>query len=133
MLENERKMSETAKRRLMEIIDEAEEVSRIYPTFNLDREFESPIFRRLMAAGVPVITAYELIHRNELNDIMIEKAVRNTERRISKAIQTGATRPHENGHYGASQSVVSFDPKNLSKEERNNIKERVRRGENIYF
>ena len=48
--------NEAARRRLMEIIDEAEKAKEIYPSFELDREFENPVFRRLMSAGVPVIS-----------------------------------------------------------------------------
>ena len=42
--------NEAARRRLMEIIDEAEKAKEIYPSFELDREFENPVFRRLMSA-----------------------------------------------------------------------------------
>ena len=78
--------NEAARRRLMEIIDEAEKAKEIYPSFELDREFENPVFRRLMSAGVPVISAYELIHRDEVNALLIEKAVRQAEKRIASAV-----------------------------------------------
>lgn len=125
--------SESVKRRLMEIIEEAEQVKKIYPAFNLEKEFENPVFRRLMVSGVPVISAFELIHRDEVNGILIEKAVRQAEKRITGAIQSGAQRPAENGNFSFSASITDFNPKNMSKEERKNIKERVRRGENVYL
>lgn len=124
---------ESARRRLMEIIEEAEEASGVYPGFDLDREFENPMFRRLVASGVPVISAYELIHRDEVNSLLIEKAVRQAEKRISGAIQSGAKRPSENGSNPQSSSVTEFDPRKLSKEERKNIRERVKRGESVRF
>lgn len=124
---------ETARKRLMEIIDEAEKVKKVYPSFDLDREFEDPMFRRLMAAGVPVISAYELMHRDEINGLLVEKAVRQAEKRISAAISSGEKRPKENGSAGKSTAVMSFDPRKLSGEERKSIRERVRRGESIVF
>lgn len=125
--------NESARRRLMEIIEEAEETAGVYSGFDLDREFESPMFRRLVASGVPVISAYELIHRDEVNSLLIEKAVRQAERRISGAIQSGAKRPSENGSNPQAATVSEFDPRKLSKEERKNIRERVKRGESIRF
>ena len=85
--------SQSARRRLLEIIDEAERAAEIYPGFDLDREFENPVFRRLTAAGVPVISAYELVHRDEVNTILIEKAVKQAEKRITSSIQSGSKRP----------------------------------------
>ncbi len=125
--------NESARRRLMEIIEEAEETAGVYSGFDLDREFENPMFRRLVASGVPVISAYELIHRDEVNSLLIEKAVRQAERRISGAIQSGAKRPSENGSNPQAATVSEFDPRKLSKEERKNIRERVKRGESIRF
>lgn len=125
--------NEFARKRLMEIIDEAEKTVEVYPGFDLDSEFENPVFRRLVAAGVPVISAYELIHRDEVNTILVEKAIRQAEKRISGAIQSGAKRPGENGSSPSAATVATFDPRKLSKEERKNIKDRVRRGESVVF
>ena len=88
--------NEAARRRLMEIIDEAEKTKKVYPSFNLDKEFENPVFRRLLSAGVPVISAYELIHRDEVNSLLIEKAVRQAEKRIASAVSSGTRVPDEN-------------------------------------
>ena len=74
--------NETARKRLMEIMDEAEEAKKLYPSLNLDREFENPVFRRLMVSGVPVVSAYELIHRDEVNLMLVERAVKQAEKRI---------------------------------------------------
>ena len=124
--------NEAARRRLIEIIEEAEQTALIYKGFDLDREFENPVFRRLVGSGVPVISAYELIHRDEVNTILVEKAVKQAEKRISGAIQSGA-RVKENGTSNAAASVNTFNPKNMTKEERKNIRERVRRGESVIF
>lgn len=125
--------NEAARRRLMEIIEEAEKVKEVYPSFSLEREFEDPVFRRLMSAGVPVISAYELIHRDEVNALLIEKAVRQAEKRIASAVSAGTKMPEENGSRSSAASVSSFDPRNLTREERKNIREKVRRGESVYL
>ena len=125
--------NEAARRRLMEIIDEAEKAKEIYPSFELDREFENPVFRRLMSAGVPVISAYELIHRDEVNALLIEKAVRQAEKRIASAVSSGTKIPDENGSSPSAASLSSVDPRNLTKEQRKSIREKVRRGESVYL
>lgn len=125
--------NEAARRRLMDIIDEAEKAKEIYPSFELDREFENPVFRRLMSAGVPVISAYELIHRDEVNALLIEKAVRQAEKRIASAVSSGTKIPDENGSSPSAASLSSVDPRNLTKEQRKSIREKVRRGESVYL
>lgn len=125
--------NESARRRLMEIIEEAEDTKKIYPSFDLDKEFENPVFRRLLSAGVPVISAYELIHRDEVNSLLIEKAVRQAERRIASAVSSGTRMPDENGSRPSAAAVSSVDPRNLTKAERKSIREKVRRGENVYL
>lgn len=125
--------NETARKRLMEIIEEAEKVREVYPSFSLDKEFENPVFRRLMTAGVPVISAYELIHRDEVNALLIEKAVRQAEKRIASAVSSGSRMPEENGSRDSAASVTSVDPRNLTKAQRKSIKEKVRRGESVYL
>ena len=123
--------NETARKRLMEIMDEAEEAKKLYPSLNLDREFENPVFRRLMVSGVPVVSAYELIHRDEVNLMLVERAVKQAEKRISAAIQSGAARPNENGASSALQTET--DPRRLSKADRKDIKDRVTRGDRVYL
>lgn len=125
--------NESARRRLMEIIDEAEKTKKVYPSFNLDKEFENPVFRRLLSAGVPVISAYELIHRDEVNSILIEKAVRQAEKRIASAVSSGTRVPDENGSRPSAATVSTVDPRNLTKAERKSIREKVRRGESVYL
>ena len=112
-------------------MDEAEEAKKLYPSLNLDREFENPVFRRLMVSGVPVVSAYELIHRDEVNLMLVERAVKQAEKRISAAIQSGAARPNENGASSALQTET--DPRRLSKADRKDIKDRVARGERVYL
>ena len=125
--------NESARRRLMEIIDEAEKTKKVYPSLNLDKEFENPVFRRLLSAGVPVISAYELIHRDEVNSLLIEKAVRQAEKRIASAVSSGTRVPDENGSRPSAASVSTVDPRNLTKAERKSIREKVRRGESVYL
>ena len=91
------------------------------------------MFRRLLSAGVPVISAYELIHRDEVNSLLIEKAVRQAEKRIASAVSSGTRVPDENGSRSSAASVSTVDPRNLTKAERKSIREKVRRGESVYL
>ena len=122
-----------ARKRLEQIIMEAEEAKAVYPDLSLDVEFENSDFRRLMAAGIPVLSAYELIHRDEIMSAAMESATKRTAKKVISAIQSGAKRPAENGAFSSTGAIVNDDPKKMSRQERRDIKDRVRRGEKIYM
>ena len=125
-----------ADRRMMEhyaaLFARAEELKAEYPDFDLAREMENPIFVRLTAPGVDIDpgTAYEIIHRRDL-----EKARRSEDfARTVQAVRSGSLRPDESALTGARAAVpVRTDPKNLSAEDRKDIRKRVQRGERVTF
>ena len=80
-----------------------------------------------------MISAYELIHRDEVNSLLIEKAVRQAEKRIASAVSSGTRVPDENGSRPSAATVSTVDPRNLTKAERKSIREKVRRGESVYL
>lgn len=111
----------------------AEEVKQIYPGFNLDVEMQNPEFERLTwQAGVPLRTAYEIMHKDEILAKGMEVATQKTAEMLSNKIQSGKGRPSENGLQSkAAAKTEGTSPSTWSKEYRAEIRDRVRRGEKV--
>lgn len=122
------------------IVSQAESLKNVYPTFDLDEEMSNPNFGRLLAtmqqSGFPnpVQTAYEAVHRDEIMGGAMRYAVEQTQQKISSSIQSGMSRPIENGSRNQSSGTIgSIDPSKLTKAQLNDIRKRAERGERISF
>lgn len=136
-LEQQQRDSEYAARaqREQEIVDrwraDAQKISEKYGVqFDLDTEIQSPEFARLIKVGVPLETAYKVTHQEELNSRVAKAAHDKTEQAVTERIKARGMRPQENGASGQ-PAAIAFDPKNMTKEQREDIRRRVRRGEKI--
>lgn len=118
--------------RFEKLVAESQQVKEIYSSFELETEMKNPAFARLVANNVPVRTAYEVAHKDEIIGNAMRYTARQTEQKLSRAIQSGM-RPTENGTKGGGALKLSADPRTLTKEERENIRKRVRSGERIAF
>lgn len=123
-----------------EIVMQGEALKQMYPQFDLDAEMQNENFGRLLAtfrrSNFPnaVQTAYEAVHRDEIMGGAMRYAVKQTETKLSNAIQSGMNRPQENGVRQTSSAFVpAMDPSNLTKEQLDDIKRRAERGERITF
>ncbi len=79
-----------------------------------------------------MMTAYQVIHRDEIQPAAMEYAARKTQEKLAASLQANASRPVENG-VGATgaQAEVRMDPSKWSKEDRAEVRRRVARGERI--
>lgn len=116
-----------------ELVRQSESVKSVYPGFDLKSEMENPNFGRLIAAGVDARTAYEVVHRDEIQPAMAQHIAQKTAERIANNIQSGARRPAENGANSQNSAVTKTDVTKLTKEDRAEIARRVARGEKIRF
>ena len=117
-----------------ELMQQGESLKQIYPDFDLGLELNNPNFGRLLANGVPLKTAYEVIHKDEILSGGMQYAVQRTKENISRSIQSGMNRPTENGlNPKAPADVSHIDPSKMNLEQINEIKERVLNGEKIAF
>lgn len=114
---------------LNEWFRQGEELKVQYPDFDMRSELQNPDFVGLLKSNIPVKMAYELMHRNEIND----KIKAETERTVIESIQKRAERPSENGINNRSGFTVEKDVKSLTKADRAEIVKRVQRGETIRF
>ena len=113
---------------------QAEEMKKVFPNFDLRTELQNPNFVRMTSpnVGISVEDAYYACHRKELQTAAMQVAAQKTAQKISNDIQAGNRRPSENGTFGQAPSVTTFDYRNASPEQRAALKARIRSGEKIY-
>ena len=113
-----------------------EAVKAAFPNADLRTELQNPAFARLTSpeVGVSVNDAYWLIHRNEIEPQAMQIAAQKTQQKMSQAIQSGMRRPSENGSKQVSPALdIRDDPSKWSKQDREEVKRRVRMGEPVYL
>ena len=90
-------------------------VQAVYPQAELSRALEDPRFLRLVTHGVDAKSAYELTHLREL----------------TAAMQAGYLRPRESGLTPGAGGAFAESPEHWSRQTREELKTRARRGETI--
>lgn len=117
---------------------QAEELRKVYPDFDLRKELKNPRFARMTspAGGCSVQDAYFALHRQEIMDSAMSAAVRNTKSNVSKAIQSGSMRPQEAATVSQAPSITQIDPRKMTREQREELKNQIRiaaaEGRHIY-
>ena len=102
---------------------QAENVKKEYPDFDMNTECRNPRFRQLLLSGVDVDTAYLVLHRDAV--------VQSARQMVASAVAAGAARPSENGTQGQSGAVSRFDVAAMTRKDREAIRRRAARGEQI--
>jgi len=123
----------------MNLEQQGEALKKVFPGFNLRTELQNPVFARMVAPGVGIMSvedAYKAVHRKEIEAAQSQVIAQKTTQMISNAIQAGSRRPDENGTSGQSASVTTFDYSKASKEQREALKREIyaarARGEKLY-
>ena len=117
---------------------QGEEMKKVFPNFDLQKELENPRFLRMTSpsGGVSVEDAYYAIHRNEIQTAAMQVTAQKTAQKISNAIQSGNRRPDESGTSSQAPSVTTFDYRAANQAQRDALKKRIRdaaaRGEKLY-
>ena len=117
---------------------QSEEMKKVFPNFDLQKELQNPRFFRMTApsGGVSVEDAYYAIHRNEIQTAAMQVTAQKTAQKISNAIQSGNRRPDESGTSSQAPSVTTFDYRAANQAQRDALKKRIRdaaaRGEKLY-
>ena len=114
---------------------QAEELKKTYPDFDLRRELENETFRRLTApnSGLKVEDAFYAVHHNELAPQAMAYGIQRAQQQMSQTLAANHARPVEGALRNGPAANVVIDPGTLSREERQKLKERARRGETIIF
>ena len=106
-------------------------VREAYPGAQLHEELESPMFMRLVMRGVDARSAYELTHLQELRAGAMEYGARRAREELTAAMQAGYLRPRESGMAPAAFGAFAESPEHWSRQTREELKARARRGETV--
>lgn len=129
----ERESKENADRLYAQWMQEQESLKQIYPTFDLNTEMQSAKFQQLLKANIPMQTAYEVIHRDEIIPAAMQFAAQKTEAGMAAKIAANRERPVENGMRSKGAAATKSNVSQLTKQDRAEIIRRVARGEKISF
>lgn len=115
-------------------VSDCEAVKGQYPEFDPETEMNNPDFGRLIASGVPVQTAYEVVHKDEILMAGMQYASNKGVEKVANAVRSNSLRTQENGL--SSQSAADIGKTNirdLKLSDFQSIKQRAMNGERITF
>lgn len=109
-----------------QVVQQAEAAKKLFPNLDLNTEMGNPNFARLIRSGVPVETAYRVIHDAEITAGAMQYAAQQAKQQASDAIQAGANRPSEGGL--GRTAPANIQPRVNDKAWREAVKRDARRG-----
>lgn len=114
---------------------EAEELKKQFPGFDLMQEMNNPAFVRMTqpGSGMSVENAFWAIHGPEIQRGSVQYAAQQAGQRIAASVQAGASRPLENGMAGNGPVNMALDIAHMDKKTREAYRQRIRNGETINF
>lgn len=112
---------------------EAQALQQIFPTFDLPTELENDGFVRMLDAGVPMQTAYEVIHKDELIRGAMQYTAQETAKKVTNRVMANGARPAEAGLKNGAAAVTTANINNMSRAQMEDAKRRALRGEYIDF
>jgi hypothetical protein len=117
-----------------QLVRQSEEARKIYPGFDLRQEMQNPAFVRLTGVGIDAKTAYEVIHKDQILGAGMQYAAQTAAKKVADSVASGARRPVENGLGGRGTAPVRItDPKQMTPEQRRELRRRVANGERVVF
>ena len=114
-------------------MQQAEEVKQFYPSFDLQTELQNEQFRSLLKSNVPIRTAFEVLHKDEILPAAMSITAAKIKEKTANDIRSGQRRPAEGAMGGRAAVVVKSDVSQLTKADRQEINRRVARGEKVRF
>jgi hypothetical protein len=114
-------------------MEQAEQVKGVYPSFDLAAEMQNEQFRKLLQSNVPVQTAFEVIHKDEIIPAAMQYTAQKISGKVANSIRSGQNRPAEGAMSSRSAVVTKSDVSQLTRADRDEIDRRVARGEKIRF
>ena len=115
---------------LQNLVRQGEELKKVFPDFDLQRELQNPNFRRMTdpSVNLSVEDAYYACHHAELQPRAVMAGVQRAQRQIAQSLQANASRPVEGAMSGNQQAAkIAIDPKSMTREQRQKLKEELSR------
>ena len=118
-----------------QLSQQAEELRRDFPGFDLMTELQNPRFARMTApgSGISVREAFNALHADEIYRNGMRYAAQQTQRNIAASVQAGASRPLENGMQRQNPVNMGVDIAHMDKKTREAYRQRIKNGEKIDF
>ena len=126
-------LRENADRILAKWNEDAVSLKQLYPGFDLNTELQNEQFRNLLSSNVPLQTAFEVIHKDEIIPAAMQYTAQKITEKVANNIRSGQSRPAEGAMGNRSPVLVKSDVSQLTKADRDEIERRVARGERIVF
>ena len=114
-------------------MQQAEQVKGIYPSFDLAGELQNAQFRQLLQSNVPVQTAYEVVHKDEIIPAAMHFTAQKVTEKVANSVRAGQRRPAEGAMASTGAVTIKSDVSQLTRADREEIARRVARGEKIRF
>ena len=114
-------------------MQESEKVKGIYPNFDLATEIANDQFRSLLMSNVPIQTAYEVVHKDEIIGGAMQFTAQKVTEKVANSVRAGQRRPAEGAMAGSPAVERKSDVSQLTRADREEIARRVARGEKIRF
>lgn len=124
---------ETADRQYAAWLEQAGKVKEIYPSFDFQKEAQNEQFRQLILSNVPMQTAYEVVHKDDIIPAAMQFTAQRITEKVANSIRAGQTRPSEGAMGSRSAVAIKSDVSQLTRADRDEIDRRVARGEKIRF
>lgn len=131
--QRQRRFRRLAQEQLADWARQAESLRQLYPSFDLKTEAGDSRFRSLLRSGLPLRTAFEALHQDEILPAAMAYSARRAEERLADSVIAGSLRPAEGAMEAQSPVLSKRDVSSLSRAEREEIDRRVARGEKIRF
>lgn len=123
-----------ANTQVSEWMRQSEELKSVYPSFDFRGEVKGDEnFVKLIRMGIPVKTAYEVIHKDEILGSAMEYTAKKVSEHVVKGIEAKASRPQENGLGTKGGLVRKTDVNSLTSQDIIDILKQVEGGANISF
>lgn len=98
-----------------------------YPALDIKAGLQKPRLRELLRAGCDFTSAFEAANIDEI----VKSAELDAERRMASRLESNAARTEENGVAASRSAPFTWGGRGMSKKDRQDIVDRVLRGEEI--
>ena len=112
---------------------QAEQMKSVFPDFNLEAELQNPSFLRMTSpeGGLSVEDAYYAIHHREIAPQAMAYGIQRAKEQMAQTIQANRARPTEGAMSAGQPGNFQYDPRKMTREEREALRRRAQRGERI--
>lgn len=113
---------------------EGDELKQAFPQFDLRKELrESKLFSQMLLSGVPLKTAYETVHKDEIISNAMQFTADAVRKQVVSNIEAKGRRPVENGVSSEGAVVSAVDVNSLTSQDILKILKQVENGASISF